>query len=79
MAAGIRLLLRRTPNQRTAAEMKSVAQLARVRLRAFVHGAVKLYGEEFCVHNVHSLIHLSDDYERCIELRVLINIVGNYL
>lgn len=31
-------------------------------LRRFVTKAAKLYGKAFVVYNVHSLIHLPDDY-----------------
>ena len=30
----------------------------------FVKNSVKLYGEEFVVYNVHSLIHVADDVRR---------------
>ena len=30
----------------------------------FVGHSIKVYGKEFCIYNVHALIHLADDAQR---------------
>ena len=43
---------------------QSHADYAKRRLRSFVDKARQLYGSEFLVYNVHSLIHIADDVKR---------------
>lgn len=38
-------------------------EIAKDALKRFVSGAARIYGEEFVVYNVHSLLHIVDDVE----------------
>jgi hypothetical protein len=40
---------------------QSLCDQARLFLEQFVHESINIYGRQFCVYNVHSLLHIADD------------------
>ena len=63
----MRLLSRRLPHTHTAERwevLQKRGNQANVWLRAFVKRGMQLYTDNFCVYNVHNLIHCAADYIR---------------
>lgn len=62
LVVAIRVMVRKVPHGKKGYQ-KIIANNARQCLLQFVKQSIELYGPEFVIYNVHSLIHLPDDYE----------------
>lgn len=58
LTVGMSILLESDPEQREA-----YLQYSRNVLHFFVENSAEFYGNTFCVHNIHSLLHLHEDVE----------------
>jgi len=67
LVTAIRLMAKQVPydedDERRRPYLGKVAKEARILIKEFITSAVRLYGKEFVVYNVHNLWHLPDDYE----------------
>lgn len=64
LVVAMRLMVRKVSKNRSLQEtLELIANSARQCLYEFVNQSIELYGPEFVIYNVHSLIHVPDDYE----------------